>query len=168
MTDGTRGDAWIEVVTEDGTIVPLTHGLNVAKDEQRQAAAQLDAFVHGDHERLTVSFGSRLTYLFMPIGGLAAALFGLFVLGMRAVVTVNRGHRLLVVETRRFPLPPKRTAIALDNLAGFRWGQDEGGRPRVEAVLRSEESVALFLAHGMLVEKVVAALSRLLLEAREE
>lgn len=167
VTEGTRGDAWIEVVTFSGT-VPLTRGLNVAKGAQREAAAQIEAHVIAGDGPFTVSFGSRYTYLFMPIGGWLAALFGLVVLGMRASITVDRAHRLLVVVTRRFPFRAKRSGVALDELEGFRWTMDKGGRPRVEAVLRSGEGVALFLAHGLLVEGIVARLAAMLRAAREE
>jgi hypothetical protein len=166
VASGTRGDAWIEVVTSSG-VVRLTPGLDVAKRGQAAAARAMAQHVRAGDPVFTVGFAVPAEESLGTAIGLIVALAGAFFMTLRVLVAVDAAHRLLIVETRRFPLPARRVATPLDEVQGFRWFEDIGGRPKVQVVLRSGEAFPLFTAHGMRVEETVARLTALLAAARE-
>lgn len=165
--DEKRADTWIAVDTPEGTVA-LTRSFDSDNRAQLAAVERIDALVKAGHEPFTVSFGARSRGVYAPIMGWFFLLVGLFGFGMRAVLTVHGTDRVLVVGTRRFPLAEKRIQLPLDELAGFRWNNDSAGRPWVEAVMRSGQSVMLFMSHASLVEGVVERMAAMVRAAHED
>lgn len=163
----TRGDAWIEARTAKGTVA-LTNGFNGSKAGQRAAAAAIDRLLDrrdGHDTSVTVSYGARWVFAWVPGLAYAMALLVIVGLGLRVTVTIDRGR--LVVDRRRPLLRSSKEAIELGAIAAFVHSTDRGGRGVVAASLRSGEVVPLFHAIGPLAPKALARLEAFVREARE-
>lgn len=141
-TDRTRGDTRIEADCDQGWIA-ITDGFNLDKVSQAELAARLNFASARGAGRVQASFGNRWGTLFVPIMAACASLILFAFLGMRVKLTVDRAHRLLVVEQRHRPKRTRTFSIELGQIDDIVIGADE--RRREAVVARTKKgTTALF------------------------
>lgn len=159
----TRGDAWIEAVTQKHGVVSLTPGFNGSKGAQMVLAEQLEAArARGVDTTVSATIGSRTGVLFVPVMCVVGALFlGWIAYRVRLVRIRREGW---VAEVRIGLVDWRPTMLDLASITAFRAVADvDGKRSTLQAVGTDGRGSNLVRVEATRVERVKRELEAFLL-----